>query len=248
MIKFFRHIRQQLLSENKFSKYLLYAIGEIVLVVIGILVALWVNNLNTISQNKEKGDTMLLEIRENLISDTLLIDEISIFNAEKISDISQFMQITAEKKISQELGEKMFILLSEGKLFTNASFTPNSTGYKTLTSSGNIEIIANTELRNQLTQYYLKTSIAAFDELINLTRSFKYYILPKVTNKEFVKKVTNLDFQIQNLEDLKLNEDEKIISDLILILANIDHNELASVELKKEMIHLIALIDDELKK
>jgi hypothetical protein len=39
MIKFFRHIRQKLLSENKFSKYLLYAVGEILLVVIGILIA-----------------------------------------------------------------------------------------------------------------------------------------------------------------------------------------------------------------
>jgi len=43
MIKFFRKIRQQLLTENKFSKYLLYAIGEIVLVVIGILIALQLN-------------------------------------------------------------------------------------------------------------------------------------------------------------------------------------------------------------
>jgi hypothetical protein len=43
MLKFFRKIRQQLLSENKFSKYLLYAIGEIILVVIGILIALQLN-------------------------------------------------------------------------------------------------------------------------------------------------------------------------------------------------------------
>ena len=237
-----------MITENKFSKYLIYAIGEIILVVVGILIALWVNNLNTISQNKVKGDIMLLEIRENLISDTLLIHEISTFNAAKISDINKFMQIAAEKKISKELGLTMFQLLAEGRLFTNTSFNHNSTGYNTLTNSGNIDIIANTELRNQLTQYYLKSSIAAFDELINLTRSFKYYILPKVTNKEFVKKVTNLDFQIRNLEDLKLNEDEKMVSDLILILANINHNEQASAELKKELIYLIALIDEELKK
>lgn len=46
MIKFFRRIRQRLLTENKFSKYLFYAVGEIVLVVIGILVALQLNNWN----------------------------------------------------------------------------------------------------------------------------------------------------------------------------------------------------------
>ena len=46
MIKFFRHIRQQLLGEGKTGKYLKYAIGEIFLVVIGILLALQINNWN----------------------------------------------------------------------------------------------------------------------------------------------------------------------------------------------------------
>ena len=46
MIKFFRKIRQQLLTENKLGKYLIYAFGEIVLVVIGILIALQINNSN----------------------------------------------------------------------------------------------------------------------------------------------------------------------------------------------------------
>ena len=46
MIKFFKKIRQNLLMENKTGKYLKYAIGEIVLVVIGILIALGINNWN----------------------------------------------------------------------------------------------------------------------------------------------------------------------------------------------------------
>lgn len=50
MIKFFRKIRKQLLTENRFSRYFVYAIGEIVLVVIGILIALQLNNWNEIRQ------------------------------------------------------------------------------------------------------------------------------------------------------------------------------------------------------
>ncbi len=46
MIQFFRKFRQELLSENKVGKYLLYAFGEIILVVIGILIALQINNWN----------------------------------------------------------------------------------------------------------------------------------------------------------------------------------------------------------
>lgn len=54
MIKFFRKIRQRMFTENKFGKYLIYAIGEIILVVIGILIALQINNWNEgVKQRKE---------------------------------------------------------------------------------------------------------------------------------------------------------------------------------------------------
>jgi hypothetical protein len=53
MIKVIRQTRQRLLIKNKFNKYLLYAMGEIVLVAIGILIALQVNNLNTIHSEKQ---------------------------------------------------------------------------------------------------------------------------------------------------------------------------------------------------
>ena len=65
MIKFFRQIRQRLLTENKFSKYLLYAIGEIVLVIIGILIAL---NLNQRSEQK-KAEAKIDAIFEDVLKD-----------------------------------------------------------------------------------------------------------------------------------------------------------------------------------
>ncbi len=66
MIKIFRKIRQKMLTENKFSKYFLYAIGEIVLVVIGILIALQVNNLNNESAGRDKEINILTEFKRNL--------------------------------------------------------------------------------------------------------------------------------------------------------------------------------------
>lgn len=67
MIKFFRKIRKKLLVENRFNKYLLYAIGEIVLVVIGILIALQINNWNSLRiDNKEKFG-LTKSIREELL-------------------------------------------------------------------------------------------------------------------------------------------------------------------------------------
>ncbi|MFH4967283.1 DUF6090 family protein [Gaetbulibacter sp. M240] len=74
MITFFRKIRQKLLSENlpagltgKFSKYLLYAIGEIVLVVIGILIALQINNWNEDRKNSIEEIGILESLNKNLI-------------------------------------------------------------------------------------------------------------------------------------------------------------------------------------
>lgn len=73
MIKFFRKIRERLLTENKFSKYLLYAIGEIALVVIGILIALQINDWNENKKNETiiKNNTLLLI--ENLVADSVYI-------------------------------------------------------------------------------------------------------------------------------------------------------------------------------
>jgi len=69
MIQFFRRIRQKLLSQNKVSQYFFYAIGEILLVVIGILIALNINNANEKRKNQEKITTILKEIQTDLVTD-----------------------------------------------------------------------------------------------------------------------------------------------------------------------------------
>ncbi|MFT4982518.1 MAG: sensor domain CHASE-containing protein [Bacteroidia bacterium] len=63
MIKFSRKIRQQMLTENQFSKYLLYAVGEIVLVVIGIMIALSINNASEVDKLRQKEITLLSEMQ-----------------------------------------------------------------------------------------------------------------------------------------------------------------------------------------
>ncbi|RZW38657.1 MAG: hypothetical protein EX263_13965, partial [Flavobacteriaceae bacterium] len=69
MIKFFRHIRQRLLAENKLSKYLLYAIGEIFLVFIGIMIALTVNNKNQERAQEKEIKATLVEIQRDITRD-----------------------------------------------------------------------------------------------------------------------------------------------------------------------------------
>jgi hypothetical protein len=82
MIKFFRKIRQNLLTENRYSKYLLYAIGEIALVMIGILLALQINNWNEDKKNQILVKTYVSNLIENLIIDSTNITK-TIGNIEK---------------------------------------------------------------------------------------------------------------------------------------------------------------------
>jgi len=79
MIKLFRRIRQRLLTENKVSKYLLYAIGEIVLVIIGILIALQINNNNTLRKETQELHGYLISIQNNIASDKEQIEAITSF-------------------------------------------------------------------------------------------------------------------------------------------------------------------------
>ncbi len=84
MIQFFRRIRQRLLTENKFSKYLLYAIGEIILVVIGILIALQINNLNEQHKINVQELTILKELKLSLESNKNILNSRIINSQDKI--------------------------------------------------------------------------------------------------------------------------------------------------------------------
>ena len=127
MIKFFRNIRQKLLTENKISKYLLYAIGEIVLVVIGILIALSINNWNE-------------ERKNNLIEKKLILNIIKDLRLDSIYISQSLIEVDAQKKviddiISMSLNKKNIEDYSSiGLLRYSSDFRPCSTAIFSLTT------------------------------------------------------------------------------------------------------------------
>mgnify|MGYP003625683564 CR=1 FL=1 len=70
MIKFFRKIRHTMINENKVSKYMLYAIGEIILVVIGILIALQINNWNEQRKDNKQEFYILKQLQKEFKADS----------------------------------------------------------------------------------------------------------------------------------------------------------------------------------
>jgi len=148
MIKFFRKIRQQLLTDNKFSKYLIYAIGEIILVVIGILIALQINNWNEYQKERKSEELLLSEIRDNLKYDLNDFDS-NIATLQNKSISSRMMLKALEKNIPYHDSLGYFF----SYLNAYPHFSSKTNGYKLLQSKG-LEIIINTNLRNKITDLY----------------------------------------------------------------------------------------------
>jgi len=151
MISFFRKIRQTLLAENKFGKYLLYAIGEIILVVIGILIALQINNWNQQRIEGEKEKVYLKNIKRdlqyqlNLIDLQLEFENKYLDNIQPILDLfNQADEFVLDIKVLQNLS-----VVTERKTFvrTDPTFTD-------LISSGNIDILKDLDFKDKLIMYY----------------------------------------------------------------------------------------------
>lgn len=95
MIKFFRRLRQKLLEENRFSKYLLYAFGEIILVVIGILIALQLNNWNEAQKLKETEKIILADLKSEFLENIESAEgsiELNLLNSQTCVQINDLIQ------------------------------------------------------------------------------------------------------------------------------------------------------------
>jgi len=164
MIKFFRKIRQRLLTENKFSKYLIYAIGEILLVVIGILIALQINNWNEGNKERIKEREILVDLVENL--------EINIKTLE--SDIEQLKLFDKSSEIVLANLYKKRPFVDSMKVHFHLARVPkreiflSQTGYEGYKDIG-LHIVTNKDLKDKILTLFetIYPSILANYKMIN---------------------------------------------------------------------------------
>jgi hypothetical protein len=154
MIKFFRRIRQQLVAENKFSKYLIYAVGEIVLVVIGILIALGINNWNQAQQNKKLTNIYVNNFIREIKIDIITIGEMILSNENRIKNIDSIMTTLSTKNEIYK-NELMSFYTQNESLAYDSYFIPDKTTFRQLESNSNTNVIPSKSLRDNLFQYYV---------------------------------------------------------------------------------------------
>ena len=148
MIKFFRNIRQKLISEGKTSKYLKYAIGEIVLVVIGILIALQINNWNEHRKLQSEELNLLADIKTNLVVTLKNLQQDTLGNGKYLR---YYLKI--EKYIDNNLPYSEELDSAFGCLTFWSSPYITTTAYNTLESKG-LDLIKNETLKNEIVNIY----------------------------------------------------------------------------------------------
>ena len=148
MIKFFRKIRQNLLTDNKFSKYLIYAFGEIILVVIGILIALQINNWNENKKNISQAGKHLETIRLNLKDDILQAEKLLSETQTTIEYANDFLdQFKTLKPVDNNIQMYLIYLMFERNIEINES------GLKALLNTNSIGLI-DEKLQYKTLNYY----------------------------------------------------------------------------------------------
>jgi hypothetical protein len=148
MIKFFSKIRQKMLTENKFSKYLIYAIGEIFLVVIGILIALQINNGNEYRKERAEEIKMLENFKTTIKGD---FDQVSNFS--KTFDGTDRAIYYILKHMEEDLAYNDSLKTHFRQ--TTALWSPkiDQEVFATLSSS-DLNIISNDSIKNEIISYY----------------------------------------------------------------------------------------------
>lgn len=151
MIILFRRIRQQLLAQNKLSKYIFYAFGEIILVVIGILIALQINNWNEAHKATQTETVYLNNIVRDLNEQLKSID-IQAKQEEEFFNIS--LSLLNDYYTNNTLTMDSLFFNRATLLTIRRTFVVNDPTFTDLVSSGNIKLIKDLNKKDQIIQYY----------------------------------------------------------------------------------------------
>lgn len=152
MITFFRKLRASLLAEGKTGKYLKYAIGEIILVVIGILIALSINNWNEDRKESSIEQNYLKRLLIDIESDYGKLTLSKGLSQERINQINLLTDVIKNPVLVNTYPKQ--IIVSIEKISWRSYLPLSRIVYSELLSSGNMSLIQSENLRESLLKYY----------------------------------------------------------------------------------------------
>jgi hypothetical protein len=246
MLRFFRQIRQRLLTENRFSKYLLYAIGEILLIVVGILIAFYLDNLSADNQARAVETELLYELKSNLESNIKILERTLTTEEEYLSYNELILEYLDKRKPYRAELDRAF-----GVYFWTVTTNPVTGGYEFLKSKG-IDLISNDTLRNKISFIFenefsiLKNENEVWSNNLQQNIAYPYHV------KHFRRYFSTSDKADETEVARPINydrllNDEEFKSINAEIISNRKWNINSLQKLIVEIRELIAQIDRELK-
>jgi hypothetical protein len=202
MIKFFRKIRQNMLDEGKTGKYLKYAVGEILLVVVGILIALQINNWNENRKNRIIEKNILTSIKLDLISDTISYNN----GIERINFSNKSIKLILNKPELQDSLSALNFISS----YSLADIRSRNTSFEFLKSTG-LDIIHHQELRDSIINYYEEEVKVAIIKNDFNSKGLNVNTLEPYLQEHFV--FTTKDSSLTDVDYIPLNYKELINDD-----------------------------------
>jgi hypothetical protein len=231
MIKLFRKFRQQMLTENtpsggkgKFTKYLIYAIGEIVLVVIGILIALNINNWNQEQTNEAKRQELLIGMTKDLAQDIASHERMIIVYNNRLEFFKRHLQTT---DFSSTPVDTLFAIFDGGSGMHKVA----DQSYQKAKNLGIVQLCSDDSLSIRIDQYYTQTA-----EISNLL--FKYDFDQTTKQNDFwITKQTGLEFEFPSSFQIPLIQDsiERRTNAVDLIESPLGRNYIKSECVIKEL-------------
>lgn len=178
MIKFFRRIRYNLTETGKTTKYFKYAIGEIILVVIGILIALQINNWNEYRKERLKEQTYLTRLKEDLISDKKVIE----LNKAFYQDVFMAGSLVLSQAEGDIIASKWDILTAYFHASQIWPMLMQSSTYEELKSSGELSLIRNITLRNRL-PFYHGNGLRRYEQTMGINPPYRKMVRGLIPSK-----------------------------------------------------------------
>lgn len=150
MIRLLRKVRKNLLSENKYGIYILYATGEIVLVMAGILLALQIDNWNEARKDRNTEEQYMNRLLYDLQNDTSYFSSQILLCERAISHLDSFL---VEMYIAPESPDDVYRIIKHSALQTDDLTLKNST-YEELISTGSMNIFSDQNIKAAIMDYY----------------------------------------------------------------------------------------------
>ncbi len=209
MIRFFRKIRYDLMEKNKTGQYLKYAIGEIVLVVIGILIALSINNWNELRKQQISEKDVIAGIKNDLTQDKEYINLIINTATHKISAFNVLIEELPELYITNRKKVDSLVIVY---FISQRTFYPISGSFQSAISGNEISKFKNKKFGSAVTKLYNSTYARMIDNGILLDGRW-----------EFITKKYSHERRTSNLGDMNEAQLSEFLDDLSFHIKSLNY-------------------------